>query len=603
MQSLFHPLRSRLRALASALGLLAAIGAQGCQGGQGGRGAPAKEAAEKVDPGILLDLSPKLEEDALDVVVRVTGPEAASVKELRVAKAWADTRGADAVRSIEVSDADGPIRVAPPVDDGPDVVYPLTKPPAGNDLRLRYRATGAGTVAVPGMAPSSRLALRLGRGRVSGVGHSFLLLPEISGALPARIRWQLGALGDGAAAATSFGQGADVKTTATTEELAHAMYMAGRLASAEGGQGTRMIMLGNPELDVGAVLDWTVRVDDLARKLFREGAPSASPLPLPAASAAAAAPRPPKPEEPSAPFSFLLVAEPGMGRSHDGAHLTRSLGLWFDEARALDARLRIAITHELLHGYIGASVRLNEESGRDATWFSEGFTTHYARHLLFKEKLISPDDFVEDLRRSLDPAEGREGKGRHEGYSRGALYAAYLDAALKKKSGGLRSLDDVVLGLLAAAKTEGKPALPVSLFRDLVVRELGPEGGEDFDRLIARADRPVEPPPSAFGPCFKRADRKEPMFELGFDPSSLRSDPILIRGLLRGSAAARAGLREGDLVLNAKVPDQSGALPVKRSKTRDVVLTVAGARGGKKVRYKPIGERTVMRWEPKKCKR
>jgi hypothetical protein len=596
MQSLFRPLRSRLRRLTTALGLLAAIGALGCQScqgsGQGGRGAPAKESAEKLDPGILIDLSPKVEEDALDVVVRVTGPEAASVKELRVAKAWADTRSADAVRSIEVSDADGPIRVAPPVDDGPDVVYPLTKPPAGGDLRLRYRASGAAGA----MGSASRLALRVGRGRVSGVGHSFLLLPELTGALPARIRWQLGALGEGAAAASSFGPGHDVKTTATTEELAHAMYMAGRLASAEGGEGTRMIMLGNPELDVGAVLDWTLRVEDLARKLFREGAP-------PAALPAAAKPQQPKASEPSAPFSFLLVAEPGMGRSHDGAHLTRSLGLWFDEARALDARLRIAITHELLHGYIGASVRLDEGNGRDATWFSEGFTTHYARHLLFKEKLISPEDFVEDLRRSLDPTEGREGKGRHEGYSRGALYAAYLDAGLKKKSGGLRSLDDVVLGLLAAAKSEGKPALPVSLFRDLVVRELGPEGGEDFDRLIARAERPVEPPASAFGPCFKRADRKEPMFDLGFDPASLRSDPILIRGLVRGSAAERAGLREGDLVLSAKVPDQGGALPVKRSKTRDVVLTVAGRRGGKKVRYKPIGERTLMRWEPKKCKR
>lgn len=562
----------------------------GCSGGgqASGEGAQAKREAE-----ITIELAPLRGQDEMEVTVRLVGPPASATKELRVARAWADTHAADVVHSVEASDAKGPIRAGPTHDDGPDSVYPLSRPPEGGELVLRYRASGSSRAAAAKgrAAGASRLALRVGGDRASGVGHSFLLLPPVDAPIPVKIRWNLGAFGPGARGASSFGVGDEVTTIASSEDLAHAVYVAGRLQTAESGPSRRMVMLGNPELDVGAVLEWTRGVEERAHSLFREGTP------------AEGEPKKAKPGSPTDPFWYVLVAEPGMGREHDGAHLTRSLGLWFDEARALDARLRIAIAHELLHEFIGAGVRL-EDGGKEATWFAEGFTVYYARRLLFSDKLITPDDFVADLDRSLAHDEGIEGddaRGRHEGYSRGSLYAAHLDAALRKRSGGVRSLDDIVLALLAAARREQKPRQPASLFRDLVVRELGPEGGDDFDHLIARADRPVEPPPGAFGPCFRRADRKEPVFELGFDPTSLRGDPVLIRGLVKGSRAERAGLREGDLALTTKVPDPSVALS-KTGKGREVVLTISGRRGGRKIRYRPIGERTVMRWEAKRCK-
>lgn len=54
------------------------------------------------------------------------------------------------------------------------------------------------------------------------------------------------------------------------------------------------------------------------------------------------------------------------------------------------------------------------------------------------------------------------------------------------------------------------------------------------------------PDSDAFGPCFARTTGQFRRFELGFDGKSLTTQPRLVRGLVPGSAAAAAGLHEGD---------------------------------------------------------
>jgi hypothetical protein len=522
--------------------------------------------AKVADPELAVDLAPEIGFGALLVTVRVAGPVASSVRELRVAKAWADTHAGDVLSDIEARDAAGKLEVGQPSDDGPDRVYPLLRSPEGTELTVLYRASGRG-------AASSNLALRVGPDQISGVGHSFLLLPPIRERMPAVVRWHISSLGQGAGSASSLGVGTEVRAEATSEELAHAAYVAGPLAVAEGKGGERMVLLGKAELDVGAVLDWTSRVRGVAARIFEGDGP-----------------RDPNADQ----FLFILVAQPGMGRSHDGAHLSRSLALWFDGSRPLDPPLRIAIAHELMHRWIGASVRLDDERGRPAKWFAEGFAVHYARRVLFDEKLITPKDFAEDLRRTIDP--GRE--VRDEAYRRGALYAAHLDAAIRARSRGKRSLDDVVRGLLQAARARKSEVLPLSALRDVVVGELGEAAGEELDEAVVRGSRSITLPNDAFGPCIKRRRAKEMVFDLGFDPASLKGDPGVTRGVVKGSAAARAGLRDGLIVIDAKLPDEGDP-----DKTREVEITVAGSRGARKIRFMPLYKKDVVRWSTWPCKR
>src|SRR5688572_4225247 len=100
---------SALRRLAALAGLAALGLASGCGGGRDDGGALLDGAAGRT-PELILDLSPVSGRDELVVTVRVTGPPAAAVKELRVARSWADTRAVDVVRDVEVNDARGPMR-------------------------------------------------------------------------------------------------------------------------------------------------------------------------------------------------------------------------------------------------------------------------------------------------------------------------------------------------------------------------------------------------------------------------------------------------------------------------------------------------------------
>ena len=547
------------RALA---GLLLALGA--CHR----PGAP----AEPPFPGLTLDLTPDPGRGDLVVELHLSADRAAAVTELTVARAWADTRGADAIVEPRARDDAGELPLTVHTDDAgaPDRVVTLGRPPRG-ELVIGYRAR-------PG---ASRFAVHVARDRMSGVGHAFLLLPRLGDAVPTRIRFHLGRLDGGAEAASSFGFGAEVTTTATGEELAHAAYVAGKLwleTPARGApvaeQDKSLVVLGAPPFDTRTAYTFCIDALGAADRLFAREPP-------------------PVPE----PFAFLLVGEPGLGRAHDGAYLGRSLGLWFDAQRSLDPALRLVIAHELVHRFLGGTVRLVDAEGRDAAWFSEGFTVHFARRLLLEGGFVEPADLLVDVRRTLgEPAPGEDRAPAD--YRHGAVWAAYFDAALRKASGGVRSLDDVARALVARAHTEGRTRLPVSALHDALEHDLGPAGAADLDRFEAHPDAEVLLPEGAFGPCFKRIMHEATVFELGFARRSLRATPTIVQGLEEGSAADRAGVREGAIVLTAKVPEPDAAL----HQGARVELLLAQGRGGKRVRYRPVAKKQTATWELAPCK-
>ncbi len=539
--------------------LLSACGPRAAPGPDGG--APA--AREPPWPGLTLDLTPDPERREVAVEVRLAGDRAASVTEVSIARAWADTRAAEALVGLHASDAQGDLHLQPRRDDGgPDDVYALARAPRG-ELVVRYRARGD--------QGASRFALRVAPDRVSGVGHAFLLLPRVDAPIAARVRIHTGALARGADAASSFGFGGEVVTTATSEDLAHAVYVAGMLWR-EGEGGRQLVVLGNPPFDTRTAFAHAVAEGAAVNRFF--GAAFAEPE----------------------PFTFVLVGQPGLGRAHDGAYLTRSVGVWFDARQHLDGELDLVLAHELVHRFLGGTVRLVGRGGREATWFSEGFTVHAARRALLQAGLLSPADFAADVNRVAGESAAGEEQLPAE-YRRGALHAAWLDTAIRRASHGARSLDDVLRALTAEARAAGKASLPVAALREALVREVGAEGGTAVDRLDA-GDAAPPLPDDAFGPCARRRVREARGFELGFDRRSLAGTPALVRGLVKASAAERAGLREGALVLTSRVPSESDALSDSGA-PREVELWLAD---GKRVRYRPVGTKRETTWEAAPCR-
>jgi hypothetical protein len=392
-------------------------------------------------------------------------------------------------------------------------------------------------------------------GGFQGVGSTFLLLPDVNDVYHARVTWNLAGAGEGAQAISSFGPG-DAELSGPLDRLLGAFYMAGplgRLALDEGALHFRGAWLGRPGFDPAEATVWAAKAREGQRAFFRDTDP--------------------------APFTFFLRAVPHLGPGWVGNGGPSSFLLLAGDKLEWSRLARFAVAHELVHTWIGVAgtgVRLDGPEG-SAYWFTEGFTVHYTRALLLRAGLATPAEFLDDLRERterflVNPDKALSNDAVAKGffksdtvnklpYDRGMLYAAEVDAAVRAKSGGKRSLDDLVLTLLDRARALGKQsaaatdaamkdapataALPAGAFREIVGAELGPEGQTRYDAVIVRGEAPA-PPPSAYGPCFKTAKKAIPRFELGFDPASYKDGKL--RGLVRGSAADRAGLREGDRV-------------------------------------------------------
>jgi predicted metalloprotease with PDZ domain len=164
--------------------------------------------------------------------------------------------------------------------------------------------------------------------------------------------------------------------------------------------------------------------------------------------------------------------------------------------------------------------------------------------------------------------------------ARGALYGAAVDAAIKKASGGKHTFEDVVRALYAKASASHAP-LPTSAWIDAVRAEIGDRAAADFDDAIEHGRAP-KLADDMLGPCFTGAPRRYQAFDLGFDAGRTRAhEPKTIVGLVASGPASRAGLVEGDVLVEAAYTPGSPAVPAR------IVVERAGER--RTISYLPGG--------------
>jgi hypothetical protein len=126
---------------------------------------------------------------------------------------------------------------------------------------------------------------------------------------------------------------------------------------------------------------------------------------------------------------------------------------------------------------------------------------------------------------------------------------------------------------------------------DLLAREAGPAATLEFEHMLAGT--PVLPESDAFGPCFRRTIRALRRYQLGFDPKVLIEPSRTIRGLIPGSAAQTAGLRDGDKIL--KPVPQDG---IQGNQTERLTLSIQREDTTFTVTYLPRGETVpTYQWE------
>jgi predicted metalloprotease with PDZ domain len=260
--------------------------------------------------------------------------------------------------------------------------------------------------------------------------------------------------------------------------------------------------------------------------------------------------------------------------------------------------LRIATAVETLHAWIGERLWIGpEEPSRvyEGAWFADGFARHLARDMLFRFGLVTPLEVASEVN-SLEAvlamstvanesnaalaARTREGGVVQTIVARGVLYALHVDAAIRQKTDNKRSLNDVIRALYAKAKEKRGP-LPTSAWIDAVKAEIGAKGPEAFTAIIEKGGA-IDLPSNALGPCFKKESKRYAKFDLGFDDVASRATkPPKAAGVRKDGPAYRAGLRDGDEILNVQ----------KSAGRSDVEAMVLVARGdtNQAIRYFPAG--------------
>jgi len=399
-------------------------------------------------------------------------------------------------------------------------------------VTVRYRA-----IVPPGrLRAGPPFDLRTFAGGVSGGGAGFLALPNDARQYRVRIRWDLGELRRGSVGISSLGDG-DTEATMALAGLRSSWFMAGPLGQyPKGGNtgGFSAVWLGSsPALDIRADMVWAAKTYKTLSTFFGDTV--------------------------IRPYRFFLRVLPESTTS-GGTAGNRSFMLQVPvrpPRRSTSAGdgtgLRSIIAHEMIHGWVGSF----QGAG---PWASEGLATYFTANLQRRLGLQPINAFVAELNRlsrqyyanpyrnATDDA-GRaafwaDKNGELLPYVRGSLYFFALDAAIRQVSGGLRSLDDILLELFAR-RAEGE-TVSVRTFTAALARELGPGVAAELDSVVVRGTKTVVVPPDAFGPCFTSVTTQVVVPDFAFD----RRTPgvRMVVGLVPKSAAAAAGLREGDVL-------------------------------------------------------
>ncbi len=168
-----------------------------------------------------------------------------------------------------------------------------------------------------------------------------------------------------------------------------------------------------------------------------------------------------------------------------GRGLFQSFGLLVDEQR-FDQDQNWAIqmlSHEYFHNWNGW--KISPQKPDEFHWFSEGFTDYYAIVLSHRAGLITDEKYADSfhqIRLSYNTSPVRNATNEQIAqshsknydlwklpYLRGALLAARWNEQIRKQTGNVHSLDDVMHGLLKLSQKQNRPITPEDVIEQAAI--------------------------------------------------------------------------------------------------------------------------------------
>ena len=401
-----------------------------------------------------------------------------------------------------------------------------------------------------------------------GIGNMLIVAPNVDSAHRVAIDWDLSALPPGSKAVSTFGDGNVRLPAGSLSRLTFAMYMAGDIKrepeAATGGFSANWT--GEPTFDIRSAMRWSQQLYHFMSRYFAD------------------------PEEPLY-HVFLRRSEMNAG---NGVAAPHAFSLSFGPKTTAEG-VKTILGHEMTHTWTVADI---------GKWYSEGNAVYYQARLSWLAGMIPTDQYLADINLTaaryysntamgapdadIVPRFWEDSRYNVLAYDRGALYFATLDAMIRHRSQGRRSIDDPIRAMVDLARKD--QPITEATWTGLLQGELG-AAGPTLHRAMMVGER-IVPPSDAYGPCFRRVAAKVRPVDLGFGEPALRLYKKVV-GLRAGSEAANAGLQEGD-----EVDYSLGTEAILRQ--QDALLTVKVTRGEQRftVSYLPRGAPVDgFRWE------
>lgn len=447
--------------------------------------------------------------------------------------------------------------------------WTTTRPTLG-DVHVSYLATPRAVDSSTSGGPL--FDMRAEGGGLSGAGVTFLALPgtglfgpgpQAQAEYDVTITWNLAGAPAGTTALTSYGEG-DVRVTTTAEGLAICLFAVGRLSryQAHPGDPFTMYWLSEPSFDPVSVAGRVSRIYALMCEFFAEPSPA---------------------------YRVLIRRNPYHGTSGTAFRQSFMLGYSDLEEPTADSLTQV-LAHETAHNW----PRLDGEHA-EIVWYTEGAAEYYSILLCHRAGLLSDTEFLQLIndrarayytnpQQTLSLAEvaghyWSDALAQQVPYRRGLFYLIDVNAKIRRATGGRKSVDDLVLEEVRRHRAGEKVTVEdwVAMVSDI----LGDAGRADFQAMLA--GRWLVPDSDALGPRFTARPVEDYQLELGFAATSW-GNCTSVTGLVPGSAADRAGLRDGDLLIDSP---KFAALALRpRSE-----LTLRVGRGDevREIRYAPRG--------------
>lgn len=384
---------------------------------------------------------------------------------------------------IQASDANGKLILSQADDDDDERHYKVERATQG-DVVLSFTAK-------PQLQPGKFEFLHMGAENdgkaLFGPGLGFIPVPTGEN-YTIRLDWDLSKAPDGTRAVWSFGEGLSVTITAPPSSISESFFAVGQMNSIPPLSSPSNFMtywFDDPPAGykISELAAYAQQAFGHMRDFFRD------------------------PDDNYRVFARTFPADSSCGASAK----VRSFMFPVSEGLTIKETETI-LAHELVHNWPSAS---DAADGSSAEWYIEGVAEYYSVNLLLRYGMYTVDQYLErmnefarayyanpliniTLDQQKDETIQEDGNAINLPYQRGNLFLVRMDALIRSKSNGTRSVDNIVQALLDRTRAHQGDSIDDLL--DLMVKELGPEARTEYQDMYNGKTLVI--PENSLGPCF-----------------------------------------------------------------------------------------------------